>query len=600
WAGVGARAVAAQDGAGNHSEPARLTIRVDAEAEPPAALRSSSHPDAEEWQRSRAVTLEWDAPVEVSGVKGYRWSVAREHDDPGPASGWTEAAASPLSFGVPDDGHWIVRVVTEDRVGNRSAPAAFALRVDSMASTPQLELPRHPKPDVWYADATVDVRAEAKDDASGVAEILLGYGADERAALAALKPVSGGAAALALGKGAWTVAAVAVDHAGNRSAPATRRVQVDPAVRPPLVICQSHPDPDRWYASLDVRFSVMPAEGGAGKQEYWMLLDDKPATQPSKAAGFAAAPGLVKVAAPGPGEWWLHVVSVTESAGLATEPVHARVRVDTAPPPAPAVRSATHPSAPRRTRARDGVFQWEEPADLSGIREYQYSLMRQTMLGMKKDKAGTTPERSVALAGLEPASYELTVTAVDGAGHAGAPAKYPFVVSDTQDVCVAVKSESWRVARAALEVELRAGDKLLKRGKTDGSGEAWFKDMPYEPFAVVVNVPKPNPSLIFEGVAPAPGEAHLRFEVSLASCAWAVCAGGIRLWAPEHWAAEGGRIEIIGEKGPAKGVHMLKDLAREGAYLVCPLPADMPEGKFHLMGGPLNKLDWPPLPFKRP
>ncbi len=589
--------VAAMDGAGNLSEPGRLTVRVDGAAAPPVNLHAPTHPDPAVWYAAREAAIRWEAPQEASGVACYRWTVLAADGAPGDPKGWAKTAGPEMKVPLPGDGRWTVAVATEDGAGNLSAPVTVNLMADSQAEAPLLSSPTHPDPAVRYPDAAVEVSVIAADAGSGIAEVLAGFTTAAKPDPAALKPVTGGTLARTVEPGTWWVHAIAVDRAGNRSPAASFRVQVDPSVRPPLVTSDSHPDAAKWYPNSNVSCTILPAvEGGA--KSFLYVFDEKPDTRPAKPAAKTTGAGPLKISADHSGEWYLHVLADTGADAAGAEPVHLRVRVDVAAPGIPEISSPTHPHAPRRVRGRDVTFEWTEPADVSGIKHYSYQLTRPSLLGTKKEKASLTRERKVVLTGIEAGRWDFSVTATDHADQTGGPGKYQLAIADTQDLCVVVKSESWRVAREGLEVEVRGREKSVLKARTAGGGEAWFKEQPYARHAVTVVLPKPASPLEFEGVDLEEGEPFMRFEVSLAGCAWMIAKGHLRLWVPSMW-LDGGRVEILDEKGKAKAVVNLKDMPNRGAYLETPMPEGLLRGAFQFMGGPLNKLQWPMLGFVR-
>lgn len=591
--------VAAMDGAGNLSDPQQLVVKVDAKAAPPGQLKSPSHPDAAAWYPSREVELAWTEPEEVSGVKAYRYAVGASPAALGTSDKWKTVTKPSVKVRVPEDGKWLAAVTTEDGAGNVSSPVTLAFLVDSVVTPPELSSPTHPRSTVWYSEGAVRVKVGGEDSASGLKEILVGVTGSEMLEPEKLKPAEGDTLAFDLERGTWWVHAVAVDNAGNRSKPAALKIMIDPSLRPPAVSVESHPDPEKWYPDTNIRFRIVPPAGGEGRR-YLAVLDEKPGTEPARENAKVVPAGESQLSADHSGEWHLHVGVAGdggESAPSGVEAVHVRVRVDVTSPPAPVVRSPTHLPSPRRCPATRAVMEWDEPEDVAGIKGYSYVLTRQAMLG-KKERRGATAERTVAFPNLEPGVWEFVVVATDNAGHDGAPGRYSIAVSEKQDLRVGVKSESWRIGSAGVDVLLRSGDNVVRRGKTDDSGDAWFKDMPYDAFTVSIGMGKNNPPLEFEGVALEEGEPFIQFEVTLAGCAWMLCRKVVRLWVPEMW-LEGGSLEVLGERGLAISKHPLKDLPKRGPALEGPLPDDLLTGAIRLSGGPLDKLNWPILRFRR-
>ena len=588
--------VAAMDGAGNLSLPSSVSVRVDSEAAPPEHLVSISHPDQALWYSTRDVVMEWKEPKEASGVACYRWKVVSDPSGLGELKDWPKVTDTSLKTVISGDGHWLVAVCTEDLSGNLSDVAICDVRVDSIAPVPTLNSPSHPRQDIWYAEGAVDVAYEAEDLASGIKDIYLCYSSDVGPS-GVYEVVMGGRTSLNLAPGVWRIRAVSEDGAGNRSAPAEMVVMIDPAVRPPLVACESHPDSAKWYSNSAMRFSVVSATREEGRK-FWWVLDTEPETQPKKPFAKEMEAGRLDVSASGSGEWYLHVVTAARDGSLASEAFHLRVCIDMLAPPAPVMRSSTHPLAPRRSKVRDIVISWDEPQDLSGIVGYDYTLYRSGVMGMRKEKSGSTTDKTMKFEKLQPGLWDLSVAARDGAGHAGPPGKYPVFIADLQDLCVSVKSESWRVSQVGMEVELRDGERVIKKTKTDGNGEAWFKDLQYGAYTVIVGMEKMNNPLVFDHVKLEEGEAHVLFEVSLAGAAWTICRNSLRFWIQSSW-VDGGRVEILDRKEAKVVAHRFVELAKAETWLECAIPAGMLEGFFQLMGGPLNKLQWPPIRFVR-
>ena len=588
--------VAGMDGAGNLSAPVAFTVGVDSEAFPPVSLASPTHLVPGTWYPSREVSLMWDAPADLSGVKGYRWKMAANPAELGEPAGWRDQAKRGMSVALPADGKWVIGVATEDMVGNFSAPALLAVCADTYSEKPVLVCPSHPDSGVWYADTEVRLEFSAGDEVSGPAHILVGASQSENTPTN-MEAYEGGAASFSLGMGVWFIHAVAVDRAGNRSAPVVHKLMIDPTVKPPVVICESHPDPERWYQNTDIRFSITPAAGTPARK-YMVSFDMEPRAQPTREGGKLADAGPFRLSADHSGEWYLHVAPATDGKSGMTEAAHCRVRVDVGVPPSPEVVSPTHPRFPRRVRTRDAVFEWVPPQDTSGIKSYAYTISRPSMLGMKRERAGKLQEPKVTIGGLDQGVWDFVVTAADGADNVGAPGKYTMVIADSQDVCVAVRSESWRIGIGDLAVELRGGEKSLRKGRTEANGESWFRDLPYGSFTAVVGLEKLPAPLVFEDIPVEEGEPFMRLEVTLAGCAWMVTRDRLLLWTPKAW-KDGGRLEVLNERGKAVVARAFAELAGRGSVVECPLPPDLAEGSIRLVGGPLNRLQWPPLSFSR-
>jgi hypothetical protein len=243
------------------------------------------------------------------------------------------------------------------------------------------------------------------------------------------------------------------------------------------------------------------------------------------------------------------------------------------------------------------VFEWDEPEDISGIQQYSYAISRASLLG-RKEKTGVSADRRIRIPGLDPGIWDFSVAATDKAGHTGPPGRYSIAISDVQDLRVLTKSESWRVSLSGIEIGLYRGEDLVRKERSSGTGEAWFKDLPYGEYRVSIVPGKSNPPQEYEDVRLDEGEQFIQFEVCLAGCAWMICRDELRLWIPAMWLEEG-KIELFAGKRELAGTHRLKDLPAKGPFIECPLPGELLEGSFLLLGGPLQKLQWLPIPFKR-
>jgi len=58
-------------------------------------------------------------------------------------------------------------------------------------------------------------------------------------------------------------------------------------------------------------------------------------------------------------------------------------------------------------------------------------------------------------------------------------------------------------------------------------------------------------------------------------------------------------VEILNQKEAKVASYPFASLAKSESWIECTLPSGLLEGFFQLMGGPLNKLQWPPIRFNR-
>jgi hypothetical protein len=149
-----------------------------------------------------AVSTSGTAVVPVQGLQNgtaYRWQ-ARVVDSTGSASDWVPASASGTDFGV-----------------DLTSP-----------QKPVITSPTNPRPSLWYHNRVITVRWTSQDSASGIAGYIFALQRGKAHGIKAAKASPAAGAHLSnLSDGVWFLALRSVDRAGNWSANAFFRVQID-------------------------------------------------------------------------------------------------------------------------------------------------------------------------------------------------------------------------------------------------------------------------------------------------------------------------------------------------------------------------------------
>ncbi|WP_173074317.1 hypothetical protein [Phytohabitans rumicis] len=272
----------------------------------------------ENWLNDGDVNASWSTEATVP-IAGYAVVVdTAPLTDPGAAA--TQTSAS-LAVTLADGSHYLhVRAIATS--GFASPVAHRLIKVDATAPVvASIVVPSHPDPDTPVADLAVHAQFTVEPDVSGVAEyaVSVTHGADDEP----LGVADSGASytTLLTGEGEWYLHVVAVDAAGNRSAPAHRKITADTPPSAPLITSPTHPQPGTAYPGRDL---VAVWEGGAAWADSWaVLLDDHPDTVPGTAT---TTPETRFGAHLDAGTWWLHVRGI-DASGTAGATAHFRVVV---------------------------------------------------------------------------------------------------------------------------------------------------------------------------------------------------------------------------------------------------------------------------------
>ena len=413
--------VASVDENGNPGEEAvHFPLFIDTQAEPPENIRSSTHPKDGAWVSNPAPVIEWDAPEDLSGVKGYYVRVDREPVGvPGPQDGvfTTQTRFEP---GPLEDGIWHAHVTTVDEAGNVGAEAAhLAVRIDTQAVAPSLTSPTHPREDRWYPVKDCRVDWAPPHDLSGVAGFL--WVLDQEPLTL---PEEDGEfctqphlAFENLNEGLWFLHVRTQDQAGNLSRESSHlAIRVDTQADPPWVESPTHPEEHHWYNKRRVTATWKDPQDESGVDGYYYLIDQEPATVPSSATGIPTQERSLSFEVQKDGLWYLHLVTQDKAGNVGKRAAHLSARVDTQVDQ-PGILSRTHPDPNQWSNRNLVKFEFQAPPDLSGISAFHWHVAPDgdETFDLKKAQRTVNPAGEVQLH--QDGVYSILAVCEDGAGN---------------------------------------------------------------------------------------------------------------------------------------------------------------------------------------
>ena len=288
----------------------------------------------------------------------------------------------------------------------------FGFKLDRTApAAPGISSTSHPDQSAWSRNSGLSASWGAPADASGIqgyAVVADGTATTVPGTTTALQTTAAWSRTVA--DGVTWLHVRAVDKAGNWGATAHYRFQVDTTAPTVSVEASSHPDPAQWYGP-DLAATLTPGPDTSGVEKYVVVIDDKPATEPT---GSGQTSATVTATQPN-GAWYLHVGPV-DRAGNVGAAVHRGFNVDAEAPAAPAVTSATHPDPASAYPSTDVQASWTPPSSTSPVVGYAVVL---------DETAGTVPAEAVTQtattfgATRTDGEYWLHVRAVDRGGSWG-------------------------------------------------------------------------------------------------------------------------------------------------------------------------------------
>jgi len=425
------------DEAGNiGQEAAHYKVQVDTEALAPLNLGSETHRRPELWTPNPTPVVSWEAPEDLSGVKGYWVKVDREPGTlPGPTTGdFTDGTR--LTLGPLEDGLWYAHVATQDKAGNLGQQAAhFALRIDTQALPPAITSPTHPRPGDWFKLKDMQVELTEPHELSGVEGYYFTLDKDPSTLPhpeTSEWTTKNRFTVHDIEDGQWFLHVRTKDQAGNLSNQAAHyKVCVDTLAQPPLVSSPSHPEPNRWYADRKVLLHWEDPQDHSGVEGYYFLLDKKADSLPNEKNATFTRERTLALEISDDGQWYFHLAAKDKAGNLDQKGAHYGLRVDTAAG-IPQITSPSHPEEGQWSSNPKILFKFHPPADPSGILGYYYSFSEDEKAVPSAKGSPLLEKAELELEAPRDGVHILSVICQDGAGNLSPqPARYRVKI-DTQ------------------------------------------------------------------------------------------------------------------------------------------------------------------------
>ena len=373
------------------------------------------------------VALTWAASSDEKGVTGYDvYRSTAAGTAPSAATLLTTTATTSTVDASPLEGQAWYSVVAKDAAGNRSAPSAEVL-VDRSVPRPDTTAPSAPLDPVAQVDGrTATVSWTAATDDRGVTAYEVFRTATSDASLAGVTPVgtttSTAFVETGLPDGAWSYRVVALDAAGNRSAPsAPATASVDSAApsAPPGVTAQlsGRTATITWQAATD----------DTAVTGYEVYRTPTPDASLDGATPVATTSGLSAVDPAVPdGSSSYRVVALDRVGHRSAPSAAATVTVDATPPPAPGDVVAT-------VSGRSVTVTWTPPSDPSGIAGYDvYRVASPSDSLDGRSPVASTTTATATEADVPDGTWSYRVVATDGVGNRSFPSAAATVTVDNQ------------------------------------------------------------------------------------------------------------------------------------------------------------------------
>jgi len=133
--------------------PVTVTVTLDMiDATPPDApiISSTTHPDESRWYSNNDPSLDWSVPPDVSGIKGYSYSL--DHSSATIPNTIIDTTSNSVSFTDLADGEWWFHVRAVDNADNWGPADHFRIRIDTTA--PSCSITHAPGSDSVFVEAT--------------------------------------------------------------------------------------------------------------------------------------------------------------------------------------------------------------------------------------------------------------------------------------------------------------------------------------------------------------------------------------------------------------------------------------------------------------
>jgi predicted RNase H-like HicB family nuclease len=364
--------VRTKDQAGNLSnQAAHFKVCVDSQAQPPL-LSSPTHPESQRWYAERKVVLNWEDPMDHSGVEGYFFLLDKTADTVPTEKTATFTQKRSLTLEISGDGQWYFHLATKDKAGNVDHKGAhYGLKVDTTAGLPQITSPSHPDEKLWVSNSKIVFKFHPPADASGIIGYFYTFTEDEKAApdsKASPFVEKTGLELEAPRDGIHILSVICQDAAGNVSPEAARyRVKIDTQVAAPQLYSGTHPNPDGWSGARRVELAWKEPADLSGIEGYYFAVspEEEFRVLPENMTWITGTHTVFTL--PEDGVWFAQVAAKDKAGNLGAAG-KLRLRVDSSARP-PLVKSSTHP-AHHWVKNQTPQFTWEDPAELSGVEGY--------------------------------------------------------------------------------------------------------------------------------------------------------------------------------------------------------------------------------------
>lgn len=189
-------------------------------------------------RREQLATFSWTAPVDSSGIRGYRYSWStRPDEDPTVQDQRLLLEPQPLSFQAIEDGFWYFHIAAQDFAGNWSTPVHTPYFRDRTPPEPVEFIP--PETDEWAYLAsntmTLGWKPSVDPDVAGYNYTLSYIGTDFpdpvnfpiRYPAPEIRQNQRYISFQNIDDGFWVLSVVAIDASGNVSRPSTKMLQLN-------------------------------------------------------------------------------------------------------------------------------------------------------------------------------------------------------------------------------------------------------------------------------------------------------------------------------------------------------------------------------------
>ena len=330
--------VVSKDRAGNTGTMAsHYRFNIDTVAKPPK-LFSRSHPDQEAWYNNSIPELHWDTSEDMSGIEGYYYVLDEKHNTVPSKDLGEWMPSNQITLPQLKDGIWYFHLISKDNAGNFGWEAShYRIKIDTMVEQPKVSSATHVSEETWYNLPVVKLAWTVPQDLSKIKQFYCLFAKEKH-----LKISPEIAAATDKREAEYTVDKegvyffhiVAEDNAGNIGEdPFIFRVNVDLKADPPDVSSSTHPNPDRYYSTVNPVFVVERVEDLSGAEGFYYMVDRTSDTMPDrKTAKFSKENTIKIIESLDDGEWYFHITLKDKAGNIGTQACHYKFRIETNPP----------------------------------------------------------------------------------------------------------------------------------------------------------------------------------------------------------------------------------------------------------------------------